>query len=333
MISRASILDRLSALADQTRSRILLLLYRHELTVGELCAALQLPQSTVSRHLKILSDDGWIIARGEGTSRFYSMVPSRLDPSAKRVWQVVREPLGSVVGAAQDARRLEAVLAQRAAARRSKSQNFFSTSFAAWDQMRADMVGRRTDLLALLDLLDDSWVVGDLGCGTGLVSEALAPCVARVIAVDESGPMLSAAEERLRKYENVELRPGTVEQLPIADGELDVAVLFLVAHFIADPELLMREVQRVLKPGGRLLLVDFIAHERVDFAAQLGHVWQGFDGEQVRSWLMDAGFKDCRYRELPVDPAAKGPPLFAAVARTVAAVRYAHTSENGGPTP
>ena len=310
-----TILDRISALADATRSRILLLLDGRELMVGELCAVLQLPQSTVSRHLKILSDEGWIVARGEGTSRFYSMMQSRLDPSAKRLWHVVREQVARAPGAAHDTRRLDSVLAQRVAARRSRSQVFFSTSHASWDQMRSEMIGQRTDLLALLDLLDERWVVGDLGCGTGHVSELLAPCVGRVIAVDESGPMLSAARDRLEKLVNVEFRAGAVEDLPIENGELDVAILFLVAHFVADPPSLMREVQRVLKPGGKLLLVDFMIHERTDYAIQLGHVWQGFDEAQIVEWLDRAGFSGSRCRPLPADPAAKGPSLFVATAR------------------
>ena len=283
--------------------------------VGELCAVLQLPQSTVSRHLKILSDEGWVVARGEGTSRFYSMVQSRLDPAAKRLWLVVRDQVSAAPGAAHDARRLEGILAQRVAVRRTRSQDFFSTSHAAWDAMRAEMIGSRTDLLALLDLLDERWTVGDLGCGTGHVSEVLAPCVSRVIAVDESGPMLSEARQRLKKRPNVELRAGTVEELPIENGTLDAAVLFLVAHFIADPAALMREVQRVLKAAGKLLLVDFIIHERTDYAIQLGHVWQGFDEAQVIDWLEGTGFEGCRYRALPADPAAKGPSLFTATAR------------------
>jgi ubiquinone/menaquinone biosynthesis C-methylase UbiE len=310
-----SILDRISALADPTRSRILLLLDGRELMVGELCAVLQLPQSTVSRHLKILSDEGWVVARGEGTSRFYSMVQSRLDPAAKRLWHVVRDQVSAASGAAQDMRRVESVLEQRVATRRSRSQDFFSTAHGSWDAMRADMIGKRTDLLALLDLLDERWVIGDLGCGTGHVSELLAPCVARVIAVDESGPMLSAARARLEKLRNVELRAGAVEDLPIENGELDVALLFLVAHFVAEPASLLREVQRVLKPGGKMLLVDFMIHDRAEYGIQLGHVWQGFDEPQVTNWLEQAGFSSARYRALPADPAAKGPSLFAATAR------------------
>jgi ubiquinone/menaquinone biosynthesis C-methylase UbiE/DNA-binding HxlR family transcriptional regulator len=309
--TRNPVLDRLSVLADPTRSRILLLLDRHELTVGELCSALQLPQSTVSRHLKLLADDGWLVARGESTSRFYRMVASRLDPATKDLWSLVRAQVSGLVGASQDARRAESVLAKR----RDKAQVFFLNSSDIWDKMRADMIGARTDLLALLDLLDETWVVGDLGCGAGHISEALAPAVGRVIAVDESGPMLAAAQERLKSHPNVELRTGTIEALPIDDGALDAAVLFLVAHFITDPTKVMREIRRVLKPHGRLLIVDLMSHDRVEYVVQLGHVWQGFDGEQVKEWLHNAGFVSCRYRPLPDDPDAKGPTLFVASAR------------------
>jgi ArsR family transcriptional regulator len=305
------ILDRLTALADPTRSRILLLLDRHELTVGELCTILQLPQSTVSRHLKLLADDGWVVARGEGTSRFYRMLRARLDEATTALWSVVRVQVALTPGAAQDERRAESVLAKR----RDKALALFHDSPGFWDKMRTEMVGARADLLALLDLLDESWVVGDLGCGAGHITDALAPCVARVIAVDESGPMLEVAKQRLAPHQNVELRVGTIESLPIEDNTLDAAVLFLVAHFITDPSRVMAEIRRVLKPGGRLLIVDLMSHDRVDYVLQLGHVWQGFDGEQVKEWLGRAGFTSCRYRPLPADPDATGPTLFAASAR------------------
>ena len=306
-----TVLDRLSVLADPTRSRILLLLDRHELTVGELCTIMQLPQSTVSRHLKLLADDAWLVARGDGTSRFYKMVPSRLDAQTKALWSVVRAQMSSSPGATQDARRATGVLAKR----RDKALIFFRDSADVWDRMRAEMIGARTDLLALLDLLDEQWIVGDLGCGAGHITDALAPCVAKVIAVDESGPMLGVAKQRLEEHANVDLRVGTIEALPIDDGTLDAAVLFLVAHFITDPSKVMHEVRRVLKPGGRLLIVDLMSHDRVDYIVQLGHVWQGFDGEQVKEWLANAGFTSCRYRPLPADPDAKGPTLFVASAR------------------
>src|SRR5512140_2140676 len=167
----AAILDHLASLADTTRSRLLLLLDRHELTVSELCGILQLPQSTVSRHLKALADSGWVAARAEGTSHLYTMT-RELDPSARRLWLLVREQVGSSPAAAQDQRRLQAALAER----RTKSQEFFSSSAGQWDRVRDDLFGDRFHLAALAALADATWTVGDLGCGTGQVSAALAPC-------------------------------------------------------------------------------------------------------------------------------------------------------------
>src|SRR4051812_3358882 len=123
--------DHLASLADTTRSRILQLLDRHELTVSELCGIMQLPQSTVSRHLKALADGGWITARTEGTSNLYTMIRDDLHPAARRLWMLVREQVGPSAAAAQDQRRLHAMLAER----RTKSQEFFSSSAGQWDRL------------------------------------------------------------------------------------------------------------------------------------------------------------------------------------------------------
>src|SRR5215510_4546492 len=186
-----AILDHLSALADTTRSRILLLLERHELAVSEICGVMQLPQSTVSRHLKALADSGWVASRGEGTSNVYTM-PRDLDTPARRLWLLVREQVGTSPAAIQDQRRLQTALAER----RTKSQEFFSSSAGQWDRLRDELFGDRFHLSALAALANAEWTVGDLGCGTGQVSAALAPFVARVIAVDASAAMLQAARTR-----------------------------------------------------------------------------------------------------------------------------------------
>lgn len=311
MARSAAVFDRLGTLADSTRSRILLLLEGTELTVGEICSVMQLPQSTVSRHLKILSDEGWVAARDSGASRFYTLLPGKLDPFAKRLWHVVREQVTSSPAAQQDARRRESVLSVR----RVKMQSFFTGAASNWDETRAELIGSRTDLLALLDLLDESWTVGDLGCGTGQLSAALAPVARRVIAVDESGAMLTTAKKRLATFENVDVRTGNVEALPIEDAELDVALLFMVTHFVLEPTKVLTEVHRALKPGGRLLILDLTSHEREEYSLQMGHIWQGFDEEQIRGWVTDAGLSVMRYRVLPADPKAKGPALFSLIAQ------------------
>lgn len=304
-MNTSSVLDRLGALADPTRTRLLLALDRHELTVSELCSVLQLPQSTVSRHLKLLADDRWVSARAEGTSRRYSLA-SNLDPAARRLWQLVRGQLAEDVTASQDAERLRSVLAQR----RTRSQEFFANSAGRWDALRTELFGPRTDLAALPALLDERWVVGDLGCGTGQLAAALAPYVRRVVAVDQSRAMLAAARARLRDYANVEVRQGDLEELPVSDGELDAAMLLLVLHYVAEPGRALAEAGRVLKPGGRLLVVDMTPHAREEYRQTMGHLWQGFSSEQLDSWLGAAGLKAGRYVTLPSDPRAKGPALF-----------------------
>lgn len=289
---------------------MLLLLERHELTVGELGTALQLPQSTTSRHLRILADEGWIVSRAEGTSRRYRVAAARLDPAARDLWQVVRNEVESTPQAAQDRHRLDGVLAQR----RSRQSAYFETAAASWDRVRAEMIGARTDLLALLALLDPGLVVGDLGSGAGHVSEALAPCVARVIAVDESGPMLDAARQRLAGVRSVEFRTGALEQLPIADAELDAAVMALVAHYLPDPALAIAEAGRTIRAGGRFVLLDLLPHDRDEYAIRMEHMWQGFDRDQIVQWFTRSGFVNVQYRPLPADPEAKGPALFVASA-------------------
>lgn len=302
------IFERMSALADSTRSRLLLVLDRHELTVGELCAVLQLPQSTVSRHLKTLSDEAWVSSRAEGTSRRYRMSADRLEPAARRLWTLVREQVSTLPAADQDAQRLRSVLA----ARSTRSQEFFSTAAGQWDRLREELFGRRADLMGLLGLLDPGWTVGDLGCGTGQVSASLAPFVRRVVAVDGSAAMLGAARTRLAGIDTVEVRAGELEALPVDDGELDAALLFLVLHYAAEPADALAEARRALKPGGVLLVVDMAPHDREDYRQTMGHVWLGFGGEQLEGWLRETGFGAVRYVPLPADPAAKGPTLFAA---------------------
>lgn len=304
------IFDRMTALADSTRSRMLLLLERHELTVNEIRSVLQLPQSTVSRHLKVLGDHDWIVSHPEGTSRRYRAA-EKLEASSRRLWHLVREQVMATPAAANDARRVQTVLAHR----RSKSQKFFSSAAGQWDRLRVELFGRRADLMGLLGLLDDTWTVGDLGCGTGQLTESLAPFVGRVIAVDDSAAMLTAARRRLASMNNVDVRSGRLESLPIEDGSLDAALLFLVMHYVPEPAEAIGEARRALKPGGRLLIVDMMPHDREDLLHDMGHVWRGFSEEQISSLLEAAGFSGGRYHPLPPDEAAKGPTLFAAVAR------------------
>lgn len=310
MTIRPLILDDAATLAELTRSRVLHLLERHELTVSELCSILQMPQSTVSRHLKVLLESGWLESRKDGTSHLYRFDGEALEPARARLWQLIRDELTSTAVALQDGQRLEAVLRQR----RSRSEAFFSATAERWDHLRSELFGQRFDLVALLALLDPELTVADLGCGTGHTSEALAPFVAKIIAVDGSEAMLAAAEERLAPHPHVELRQGDLEDLPLDDGQLDAAILFLALHHLPEPSRVLAEARRVLKPGGRLLVIDMLPHNREDFRQEMGHVWLGFDQDHMHRLMDDAGLAPRHFLPLPADADAKGPTLFIATA-------------------
>lgn len=305
----AGVLNRMAVLGDSVRCRILLSCEQEELTVSELRSILQLPQSTVSRHLKTLLDNGWLEARRDGTRRLYS-AHDPLSTEAAELWSLVRKELSTSPRAREDRRRLLGVLAERP----GRSQEFFSSAAGRWADMRHELFGNRFDLEAMLALLDRSWTVGDLGSGAGDLAAALAPHVSRVIAVDDSPEMLGAAAERLEQLANVEVRPGKLEQIPIADEALDAAVLMLVLHHVASPDRVFEEVARTLKPGGRLLLVDMLPHDHERFRSEMGHVWMGFDRRRIEQWLADAGLDDAHFSTLTPQPNAQGPSLFAASA-------------------
>jgi ArsR family transcriptional regulator len=300
----------MSLLAEGTRSRILLILEGQELTVSELCSVMQLPQSTVSRHLKALSDLGWVDSRKEGTKHLYRIMAEALDASARSLWQLARKQVEATASADQDARRLTSVVAER----RQRSQEFFDSAAGQWDRMRDELFGESSYLLSLLNLLDSEMVVADLGCGTGLIAELLAPIVGRVIAVDDSEAMLGAAGKRLEPHGNAEIHRGQLENLPLEDGCADAATLVLVLHHLPDPVKVVSEVARILRPGGKLLIVDMLPHERDEYRHEMGHVWMGFGDKEIERYLRSAELQPLAFRSLRPEPAAKGPALFAATA-------------------
>lgn len=327
MSTSPAIHDWMTALNDATRARALRLVEQHELSVADLCAVLQLPQSTVSRHLKVLTDEGWLSARRDGTSRLYRLPLESLEPAARQLWSLLREQTGRTRAVAHDEQRLATVLA----ARQTRSQEFFSSSAGQWDRLRREMFGERFDLIALAGLLESNWVIGDLGCGTGQISEGLAPFVKRVIAVDNSRTMIKAAKQRLGALAHVEIRQGDLASLPIDDDTLDAAITCLVLHHIAEPAAALVEAARVLKPGGRFLLVDMQSHDRREYQQQMGHLWLGFEPGQIAEWLRAAGFDQIRVRPLAPAPQAKGPALFVASASSPASLRHRrHNSKFNG---
>lgn len=301
-----SLVEQLPVLADPVRARLLLLLEPRELAVGDLSAALQLPQSTVSRHLRALLDGGWVTGRSEGTSRFYRADPAALAPALAELWALVRREAAGTADARRDGERVRQVLA----ARRPRG-GYFAGAAGQWDALRGELFGGRAELLPLLGLLPADAVVGDLGCGTGHFALAASPFAGRVIGVDGTPEMLAVARTRLAGIRNVELREGPLESLPVKAGELDLAVLALVLGYVEEPRAVIAEAARALRPGGRLLVVDLRPHDRGEFRRSLGQRWQGFGEKPMLTWFAAAGLEG-RWRPVPPDPAARGPLLFAA---------------------
>lgn len=315
--ARPEILDQMAVLGDPTRARVLLVLEANELTVKELVSVLRMPQATVSRHLKTLSEAGWIVSHAEGTSRRYSAISGSTGPSARSLWLLVRREIAAAVAAQGDQRRLRSLLAER----RTRSQEFFRSEAGKWDRLRDDLFGDGFFLGALAALLDKRWAIGDLGCGTGRVTETIAPFVGEVIAVDASTAMLRAARKRLAGLDNVDLRRGELESLPVESGLLDAATLVLVLHHVPEPARVVSEATRALAPGGRLLVVDMLPHDREEYRRTMGHVWLGFSERAIGGLLEAAGLGDVVVRPLPPAGDSKGPSLFAARAVKPAAGR------------
>jgi ubiquinone/menaquinone biosynthesis C-methylase UbiE/DNA-binding transcriptional ArsR family regulator len=276
------------ALADPTRLRIVALLRRMELSVGELAQVLGQSQPRVSRHVRILADADLCARRREGSWVFLGLgtqatpglcavIDGARDASAER-WEVA------------DAARLEAVHADRAAA----AQAYFDAHAPTWDAIRSLHVAEREVEQAILATLGARPVgrLVDIGTGTGRMIELLAGQAAGAIGIDRSPEMLRFARARMGAAGlDPELRQGDMYALPLADGSADTVVLHQVLHYAQAPAAAIAEAARLLASSGRLLIVDFAAHEREELREREGHARLGFADEQVAAWFAAAGLR------------------------------------------
>jgi ubiquinone/menaquinone biosynthesis C-methylase UbiE/DNA-binding transcriptional ArsR family regulator len=304
------LLGELGLLADGTRGRMLACLDEVELTVVELCDSLALPQSTVSRHLKLLADAGWVAARRDGTSRRYVLTIDQLDERSQRLWAIVYESLAESVAVRLDRRRREQVLNRR----QRDTESFFSDVAAEWDRVRGELFGATSDLQLLPALLDPEVVVGDLGCGSGRIAATIAPYARSLVAVDSSPEMLEVARARLAGFDNVQVVQGRIEDLPLEPASLDLALVVHLLHHVADPSAALAEVARVLRPGGRVVVADVLPHPYDDYRRTMGHVWLGFGRPTIEAAFTEAGLTGERWHEAGVEPGARGPAMFVATA-------------------
>ncbi len=302
-----SLLQWMASLADATRLRLLRLVERHELGVSDLCDVLQLPQSTVSRHLKLLGDDGWTVSRRRGTTNLYRMVLDELEPAQRQMWLLAREQTEGWAALGQDKLRVAERLRQRQ--RNGGAKSFFDGAAGQWGELREAMYGPLFGSQSLLALLPSDWTVADLGCGTGALAFELSRHVGRVIGIDNTPAMLDAARQRTVGSNNIDLRSGDLESLPIGDDECDAAMMVLVLTYLAEPASALAEMARVIRPGGKAVIVDVMRHDREAFRREMGQQNMGYDPGEVCVLLEEAGLTSPSCTPIPPHPDAKGPAL------------------------
>lgn len=287
------------ALSDATRLRIVSLLGEMELAVGELAQVLTLSQPRTSRHVKILVAAGLAERRREGSWVF-------LRPAHGEVVALVEALVGSIVGDGPDWRladreRLIAIRADRA----HQAEAYFDSQAEQWDAIRALHIDEPAVETAAIELLSDRALgtLVDVGTGTGRMLELFGAAAERAVGVDRSPEMLRLARAKLAAAQvSADLRQGDMYALPLADGSADTVVLHHLLHFAQAPERTLSEAARLLRPGGRLLIVDFAAHRLDSLRQQHNHVRLGFDTAQIARWFAAAGLSVVDRRTLPGDP-------------------------------
>jgi len=279
--------ELLQALADPTRLRILGLLRRMELSVGELAIILDQSQPRVSRHVRILADAAIIDRRREGSWVFLTIAPEERTEAMFALidaWACV----DSDETFKADASRLDRIRADRAEA----AGRYFSTHADTWDSIRSLHVAESEVEEAIARALGDQPLgrLVDIGTGTGRMIELFGKSAILSIGIDRSSEMLRLARVKLEAAGiPSSLRQGDMYALPIDDGSADTVIIHQVLHYAHSPASAIDEAARVLAPGGRLLIVDFAAHEREELRTSDAHIRLGFDDETMTGWFKAAG--------------------------------------------
>ena len=275
--------DIFRALADPTRLRIVALLRRMELSVGELAQVLAQSQPRVSRHVKILVDAGVAARRREGSWVFLTPAPS---PIAVPLFALM-DAGGEDHWAVADAARLNAVRADRTAA----AERYFAGHADQWDAIRSLHVAESAVEARMRMLLGtDIGRLVDIGTGTGRMIELFGGSATHAIGIDRSPEMLRLARAKLAEAPTpVEFRQADDGALPLDAAAADTVVMHQVLHYIPAPEVALREAARIVAPGGRLLIVDFASHDREELRTQDAHARLGFSDTQIAGWFAASG--------------------------------------------
>lgn len=298
----------LRALSEPTRLRIMRLLAHMELAVGELAQVLGQSQPRVSRHIRILCDAGLAERRKEGSWVFLRSavsehdMPSMGSAAALLLATAERDDSQFAARCAEDRRHLAAIRAGREAS----AQAYFARHAAEWDTLRRLHGADEPVEAALLAALDGEEIGGllDVGTGTGRMAQLLSPRAGRVTALDNSPEMLRIARARLQDLpaDKINLVQGDFTALPFAEDAFDTVLFHQVLHYAQDPAVVLGEAARVLRPGGRIAVVDLASHEREELRERHAHARLGFSDEQMLAHLASAGLIPAAPVALPGDP-------------------------------
>lgn len=295
-----SLLIPLRAAAEPTRLRLLALCAQSELTVTELTQILGQSQPRVSRHLKLLCDAGLLDRFREGTWAFYRLAQrgSGAELASFLVSRVPPDDTGLVL----DLARLETVKQSRATA----AASYFRENAAEWDRIRRLHIEEQAVERAVVERFDGIDVLDflDIGTGTGRLLELMGQRAERALGVDLSREMLSIARAHLEAagLRNCSVRQADLYQLPLPGASFDGVLMHQVLHYLGDPAAAVGEAARVLRPGGRLVIVDFAPHDREDLRVEHAHRRLGFADGEVSSWCEAAGLIAAPPRHLPGKP-------------------------------
>ncbi|WP_316896780.1 metalloregulator ArsR/SmtB family transcription factor [Pseudodesulfovibrio indicus] len=282
------------ALSDDTRARLVNVLLEYELNVGEIVQVMEMGQSRISRHLKILSESGLVHVRRDGLWAFYR---ASEEGPGRAFLNGVRELMADEPELTRDRNRAEKVIRERTAATRQ----FFDDIASEWDRMTAEVLGDLDLGREIRSRLPQCDCAADIGCGTGDMLEILSQSAKTVIGVDNSPKMLELAEERFSGDARMSLRIGEMTHLPLRDWEADCTVMSLVLHHLARPVDALREAARVLKIGGRLLIAEFDQHENELMRTEYGDRRLGIPREKMVGWLDQARFNVLSVTEFTVN--------------------------------
>ena len=282
------------ALADETRARLVNVLLEYELNVGEIVQVMEMGQSRISRHLKILSDSGLVDVRRDGLWAFYRASD---EGPGRAFLDGVTALFEGEADLKRDRNRAEKVIRERTAATRQ----FFDEIAPDWDRMTADVLGDLDLGREIQKRLPECGCAADLGCGPGDMLEILARTSDMVIGVDNSPKMLELAEERFSGDAAMSLRIGEMTHLPLRDWEADCTVMSLVLHHLTNPMDAIREAGRVLKIGGRLIIAEFDQHENEIMRNEYGDRRLGIPREKMLEWLDQARFDTTDVTEFSVN--------------------------------